>query len=93
MNTSDGLTESVREIVAATLGRQQADITADSGLSAGSWSSLQHLGILLALSQRFGFDLSPRLVHDLTTVRAMAEYLGERERTGSVTHTDTGGDS
>jgi PPOX class probable F420-dependent enzyme len=63
------------EIVATALGREPAELTADSGLPTGDWSSLQHLPVLLALAETFGFPLSPRVVQELTTVRAMAHHV------------------
>lgn len=65
----------IREIVAAQTGLTADTLTEDAGLQAGTWTSLQHLSVLIAVANIFGFELDPRLVRDLTTVRDMIRHV------------------
>lgn len=73
----------VREIVAAQTGLDAAALTEDAGLRAGTWTSLQHLSVLIVVADTFDFDLNPRLVRDLTTVREMVRHVGYESAAGA----------
>ena len=65
----------VREIVAAQTGLNAETLTEDAGLRAGTWTSLQHLSVLIAVANVFSFELDPQLVRGLTTVRDMIRHV------------------
>jgi acyl carrier protein len=72
----------VREVVAAHTGLVAGELTVDAGLRAGTWTSLQHLTVLLAVAERVGFALDARLVRDLNTIEDLVRH---------VVSTDNGG--
>jgi acyl carrier protein len=68
----------VREIVSRVTGVRTAELTDQAGLPSRTWTSVQHLSVLLAVAERFDFDLAPDLVRDLTTVGALVRYVRHR---------------
>lgn len=75
------LEEAIRSVVGEVLSIDPNTLSDTDGFSKGTWSSLNHMTILLALSERFGFDVTPEAVRDMTSLKAIAIYL--RENTGS----------
>ncbi|MEU6671553.1 acyl carrier protein [Streptomyces sp. NPDC046727] len=71
----EGLRDEIRREIAEVVGAGPDGIGNDASLTAGSWNSLQHLTILLRLSERYGFAVDPVLVQELTSVRAMAAHV------------------
>ncbi|WP_145909958.1 PPOX class F420-dependent oxidoreductase [Kitasatospora viridis] len=65
-------------VVAAVIGVPPGQLGGAAGLTDGSWSSMQHITILLDLAGAFGFELTPRLVQELTTVAAMQAFVSDR---------------
>jgi acyl carrier protein len=80
--------QQVREIVSRVTGVRTAELSEEAGLPSRTWTSVQHLSVLLAVAERFGFDLAPDLVRDLTTVGALARYVRQR----SLPRPDRSGD-
>jgi acyl carrier protein len=68
----------VREIVSQVTGLGTSELPDDAGLPSRAWTSLQHLSVLLAVAEQFGFDLAPDLVRDLTTVGALIQHIRSR---------------
>jgi acyl carrier protein len=51
----------------------QADVTADSSPeTVGSWDSVQHLNLVLALEEEYGFQFSPEEMDQAKTVGSLA---------------------
>jgi acyl carrier protein len=80
----------VREIVSQVTGVRIGELSDYAGLPSRTWTSLQHLPVLLAVAERFGFDLVPELVRDLTTVGALVRHVQTRQ---SLPRPDKPGDN
>jgi acyl carrier protein len=88
----EGMTDTawrVREIVSQVTGLGTGELPDDAGLPSRTWTSLQHLSVLLAVAEQFGFDLAPDLVRDLTTVGALIQHVRSRS---FPPHPDSPGD-
>lgn len=77
----EGMTDTarrVRETVSQVTGLGTGELPDDAGLPSRTWTSLQHLSVLLAVAEQFDFDLAPDLVRDLTTVGALIQHIRSR---------------
>ncbi|MEU8926700.1 PPOX class F420-dependent oxidoreductase [Kitasatospora sp. NPDC048545] len=59
----------------SVIGGDPSSLGPDAGLLAGTWTSLQHVTILLELADTFGFRVDAQLVQELTTVAAMRQHV------------------
>jgi acyl carrier protein len=74
----------VRGLAADIFSVAQKDITIDSSPGTiGTWDSLQHLNLVLAVEQEFDVQFTPEEVETLTTVNAFVELL-ERKPTSKA---------
>ena len=79
MNAPADLHDRIATIVADAFGISRDEVTADLAYGAiAPWDSVGHLDLLVALEREFGFSLTADLIPRLTSIRAIATYLGER---------------
>ena len=66
----------VREIASDVL---QADVTPESSAETnGSWDSVQHLNLVMALEEEYGFQFSPEEMDQARTVGDFAQLVSAR---------------
>ena len=72
----DSLTRQVCETAATIFDVPADQVTADSSADTiEQWDSLARLSLVLELEQRFGVELAPEVVEELTSVRAVVDAL------------------
>lgn len=65
-----------REILAQTWSVAPDEIPANAALGTyRPWDSLGHVGVMMALSAEFGFELNADRVQELTTLPAICEFV------------------
>ena len=73
----------VRSIAADLFGVAEDSIGPDSSPeSVENWDSIQHLNLVLALEERFGFQLSPEEMDEMRTVGQIAAVVERRLQVG-----------
>jgi len=71
--------QQVRSIAADVFGVAEDAITPDSSTeNLENWDSIQHLNFVLALEERFGFQLSPEEMDEMRTIGQAAEIVDRR---------------
>ena len=69
----------VRSIAADLFGVPEASIGPDSSPETiEGWDSIQHLNFVLALEDRFGFQISPEEMDRMRTIGGIAEIVDRR---------------
>jgi len=69
----------VRAIAADVFDVAEGQIDRDSSPeSVEGWDSIQHLNLILALEERFGFQLSPEEMDAMRTIGQIAEIVDRR---------------
>ncbi|MGH9642070.1 MAG: acyl carrier protein [Terriglobales bacterium] len=68
--------DEVRGIASDIFGLPAAKLTADSSPeTVGSWDSVQHLNLVLALEETFGMQLSPEEIEQMKSLGATAALI------------------
>ncbi len=68
---------SIRDVLASVWQVDPESIPPDVHLNGyPAWDSLGHITLLLALSERFGFTLTPDNVQEMTSLPAIEAFLG-----------------
>jgi len=75
-----GLRDEVRREIADVVGVDPDTIGDDASLTGGSWTSLQHLSLLLSLGERYGFAVDPVLIQELTSLDALYSHVAKLRR-------------
>jgi acyl carrier protein len=76
---SSGLFEQVRSMAADLLNVPAARLTAESSPNTvEAWDSTQHLTLVLALEERFGFQLSPEEIEEMHTLGDVVRIVGSK---------------
>lgn len=74
--------ERLNEVIVAMAnvwGVAPEDIPGDASINEyGRWDSLGHITLLLALSDRFGFTLTPDNVQELTSLPSIVHFMRGR---------------
>lgn len=71
--------ERIRATLADVFACPVADIPEDASTeTVADWDSLHHLELMLALEMEFGVTVDTAALAELTSVDAIAEYLGEQ---------------
>jgi len=77
--TSEERDRTIRSTLSAVLGVRPADITDETSPdNVGSWDSVTHLNLVLALEEAFGVSFTPEETMDLTSVRLIHLLLAEK---------------
>ncbi|MFT4606042.1 MAG: acyl carrier protein [Rhodothermales bacterium] len=73
---------SIRDVLASVWQVEPDSIPADARLNAyPAWDSLGHITLLLALSEKFGFTLTPDNVQDMISLPAIESFIQSLEIT------------
>lgn len=68
----------IRSILAEAWNVAPEEIPADAALGKyRPWDSLGHVGVLLSLSQAFGFELDVQRVQQLNSYQAICAFISE----------------
>jgi len=71
----------VTALIASTLDIPVERVTDDSDMSAlPDWDSVAHINLMLAIEERFGVVVDEDAMVELTSVRAIREYLERAPR-------------
>ena len=71
--------ERIRAVLADVFACPVADIPEDaSAETLADWDSLRHLELMLAIEMEFGVTVDTAALAELSSVEAIAEYLGEQ---------------
>ena len=71
--------ERIRAVLADVFACPVADIPDDaSPETLADWDSLRHLELMLAIEMEFGVTVDSAALAELTSVDAIADYLGEQ---------------
>lgn len=74
--TRDEAFDQLRNIAADVLGIDAGRITAASSPeNIDSWDSVQHLNLVLALEERFGFSFEPEEVEVMKDIGSIADLI------------------
>lgn len=66
--------DDVQQIIQEFIGVREVDL--DSGMgSVRGWDSLRHVALILELQDRLGLEVSPDMLGELTTVRALVSEM------------------
>ncbi len=78
MQTKD-LDTAIREVLAANFGLDAAAIPdTASNQTVAAWDSLGHIGLVIALEQRFGVSIDVEHIASMQSFARIREVLGER---------------
>lgn len=71
--------EQVQAIASDIFGVPSAKITTDSSPETiETWDSMQHLNLVLAIEEKFGLQLSPEEIEEMTSVGAVAAIVEKK---------------
>jgi acyl carrier protein len=79
MTLPDDVHDRVAAIVAELFMLSRVEVHGDLGYGGiEAWDSVGHLDLLVALERAFGFTLTVELIPQLTSIRAIEEFLASR---------------
>ena len=71
------MADRVQDIIAETFQLAPEDVTDDLEFGVShEWDSITHMNLMLALEEAFGISIPDDTVVELTTCRAVREYVG-----------------
>ena len=71
--------DDVRTLAADVLGVPRSAIGADSTpQNLGSWDSIQHVSLVLALEEQFGVEFKPEEISSMESIGGIAEVLSRK---------------
>jgi acyl carrier protein len=79
MNHASSSFDEVRQIAADVLGVAVQQVTSDLGPhKLDSWDSVQHLNLILAVEQRFGFQFAPEEMEATKTIGSIVAAVDRK---------------